>query len=121
MPIIQAYTLQGTIIEKAKWEIPNFENLKENQHLQINFKFDDKKLSYYLGKNNMIIEKDKNKNNYSINLTFQISSFRHLLIPPNSLESMVIITAINRTNESILLYLMDKDKCDPRFINLVNQ
>lgn len=119
MPIIQVHSLQGTIIEKAKWEVPSFENLKENQYLQINFKFDDKNLSRYLGKNNMIIEKDKN--DYSINLTFQISGFRHLLTQPNSLESMMIITAVNRTIESILLYIIDKDKCDPRFISLVNQ
>ncbi|HED38483.1 MAG TPA: hypothetical protein ENI76_09625 [Ignavibacteria bacterium] len=124
MPQIRAITINGKLIEKAKWEVNTISNMREGQSLQISITVNDDKLINLCGKQNSIdcvIEKEEDGSHYVV-LTMKIMSFRHMLDHSTSeLDSQVYLSPINRAVEEILTFLLDKEKCNPKFIEILKQ
>jgi hypothetical protein len=121
MPIIQAVTISGRFINKAKWEVDTLANLREGHNIQVSLPVKDKNLISFLTKSNKInhtLEKIGNK--FSVILTMKLTQFRHMLdTNPLDFQSMAVVTPLDRTIEGILLYLLSKNECDPRFVALI--
>jgi hypothetical protein len=115
--------MNGGIIEKAKWEVDTLENLREGHWIQFSFNIeeDPNLISYVSKRSNIdcVVEKT-DKGQYSIVLTGVIKTFRHM-VDASKLESMVTVIPVNRAIENVLLYILDKDQCDPKFIALLRQ
>jgi len=116
MPIIQAMTISGRLIEKAKWEVNTLENVREGQVIQINIPVKEPNMIKYLSKTtDTVLDKDGKK--YSVNLSVTITGFRHLYEPSQKqIQSMITVIPINRTVEQILVHLLDKNNSDPKFV-----
>lgn len=123
MPIIQFTKINGSIIEKASWKVDNISNLREGHFIQFNFniKEDTNLISYISKRSNIdcVVEKS-DTGQYSIILTGIIKAFKHM-IDNSKLESMVTVIPINRAVENVLLFITNKDQCDPKFVALLKQ
>lgn len=123
MSIIQFIKINGGIIEKAKWEIDTLANLREGHFIQFNFNIEEdvNLISYVSKRSNIdcVIEKT-DKGQYSVVLTGIVKAFRHML-DASKLESMVTVVPANRAVENVLLYVVDKNQCDPKFVALLRQ
>lgn len=122
MPLIQATTIGGKLVKGAKWEILTLSNMREGQSLHISIPVKDKKLIHFLGKQTgmeCVLEREENKDHYVV-LTMKIMSFRHMLDHSTSeLDSQVYVSPINRTVEEVITFLLDEEKCNPKFIELL--
>jgi hypothetical protein len=124
MPVIQATTINGSIIERAKWEVKTLGDLREGHNIQVSLPVTDKNVIEYMSKgvhprNECVLEKDKS--GYSIILTVKVMEFRHMLDTPSDLQSMVNVVPVNRVVEGILTFLLGRDLCDPRFLSLITK
>jgi hypothetical protein len=119
--IIQATSLDGKIISAARWEVPNIVNLREGHNFQISILTKDTKLLGYIGKQSgSDIAVDHNQDEYSVILGCVVKQIRHLLeTGTKQLESMAVIVPASRVVEGIIIYIMARDKCDPRFVKLI--
>ena len=119
--IIQVTSLSGQIISAAKWEVQNIINLREGHNFQISILSKDAGLLGYISKQTGgDITVDHHKDVYSVILNCIVKQIRHLLeANTKQLESMAVVMPANRIVENVLIYLMARDKCDPRFIKLV--
>lgn len=119
--ILQAQTISGNLIEGGRWEVEFPAGLQEGQHFSLNLPVTDPHLIRYLSKVSSIdcvLDKDGNK--FSVSLSCPIRRVRHMVsTTTGEVESMGILVPINRTIESVLLFVIAPNKCDPRFIRLV--
>lgn len=118
VPILQAVSISGRIIQTAKWDVKTVENIREGQSLQINIEIEDQPLINYLSKNTMAREiLDKDGKQYSVNLKMVVKEFKHMFeIESRDIQSMVLLVPNNRTVEQVLIYLLDRENIDPRFM-----
>lgn len=123
MPIIQATTIGGKLIERGRWEVSTLENTREGHALQlsVNVESKEKNLLKFLGKQesaDCVLEREGKS--YYVVLTFQIMRYKHLLDHEKmSLQSMAFVVPINRTVEQVLTYMLDRDQCNPKFVELL--
>jgi hypothetical protein len=119
--IIQVTSLDGKIISSARWEIQSIVNLREGHNFQISILTKDTKILGYIGKlNNTDLSVDHNKDIYSVILNCVVKQIRHLLeTSTKQLESLAVVMPASRMVESVIVYMMSQDKCDPRFVKLV--
>ena len=120
MFVIQAATIGGRIVEKARWEIPNVSAYQEGQTMQVNVPTKDSNLLHYVakqGRTDCAVERDDRG---SVNLTFVVKQIRHMLEASNgNVDTMVVIVPVTRPVEHILLYVMDREHCDERVVRAV--
>lgn len=118
--MIQAATINGRIIDKARWEIQNVSAFQEGQTMQVNVPTKDANLLHYVakqGRADCMVERDDRS---SVNLTFVVKQIRHMLEASNGgVDTMVVIVPITRPVEHVILYVMDTEKCDERFVRAV--
>lgn len=124
MPIIQGTTIGGRFLTKAKWEVKSLSDLKEGQNIQVSIPVEDADLIAYMAKSGpkqeCVMEKDGKK--HWVILTTRVMQFKHMLEHESSeLQSMVLVVPMNRTVESFLIYLLDREQSDPRFLSLIGQ
>lgn len=107
------------MIEKAKWEVNTLTNLQVGHQIQISLPTKDPNLISYIAKiksSDCAIE--KNGNEFAVIMTCLVKHFRHML-DEGKLDSMAVLIPINRTVESIMIYIIEPEKCDSRFVNIV--
>lgn len=119
MPTIQASTLSGAMVESGLWRVKSV-NMQVGHMVQINFLSDDTKLFEYVKKQQRFEcmgEYDEKGGNHTITLAFKVKTVRHMFDTKTSnVDSMVVITPMDRYVEQVMIYLLDRKKCDPRFI-----
>jgi len=122
MPAIQVTTISGKLIEKARLEVETLSNMREGQNLQISIAVKDKNLIHFLGKQTgmeCVLEREEDKSHYVV-LTMKIMHFRHMLdYSTGELDSQVYVSPASRTVEEVLTYLLDRDKCNPKFVEML--
>jgi hypothetical protein len=122
MPSIKINKLNGGLIQGADWPVETLGNLREGHPVQVSIDInEDSLLIPYLTKRkdiNCVLERIDGK--YSIIVTCVIKAFRHML-DREGLDSMAIAVPLDRTIEGALIYTLDTDKSDPKFINLLKQ
>ena len=124
MFIIQAISLTGKIVEKARWEVaPTF--LTEGQTIQVNIPIDDADAMKFIatqGKQECSVEREGEERRGSANLTFVIKQVRHMLeTEPVGMDTMVTVMPLNRTVDQVMLYIFDSSRCDERFMKAIRQ
>lgn len=124
MPAIQATTISGKLIDGARWDVGTLSDMREGQNLQISIPVGDKNLIHFLGRQNgmdCVLEREADKSHYVV-LTMRIMQFRHMLDHGSgSLDSQAYVTPINRTVEEVLTFILDKDKCNPKFVEMLRK
>lgn len=124
MPIVlQVATLQGKTVEGGRWEVPSVPGLGEGQSFALSFPTKDKQLVAYLMKaqsGDCAVDRDKGE--YSVSLSFQVRRIRHMLtVGTEKLDTMAILTPVNRSVELVLQYLVDPKKVDQKFFKTVRE
>jgi hypothetical protein len=133
--IVQFVRINGVAIENARWKINSLESLRTGDKIQFSFNIDDDTniIQYIAKRANMdcVVERteipndDKKRFQYSIILTGMIESIRHMIDTSvfsngeHQIESMVTVVPFNRTIENVITYILDRDKCDRKFIALL--
>lgn len=124
MPLlIQAKTISGTLIENATWKIVGSHSIREGQSIYLELETKDIKIVNWVAKLKSVdcnVERDEeNKEKFYIIASYSILEIKHML-SDKKLETMVHIVPMNRTIESVTLYILDRGKCNPRFIKSLN-
>jgi hypothetical protein len=119
--IIQTTTIGGTIIDKARWEIKDQSLIREGHGVYLEFPISDEKLiSYISNLKSTDCNIDKEEKIYTVVLNCLVKNIKHMLNTQNgNMETMIITIPSNRVVESVLLYILDPKKCDPKFIKLI--
>lgn len=122
--IIQATTISGTIVEKARWQVPNLSNVAINHSIQWSFPVSDPNLISNIRKQSKphcVV--DKNEAGHYAVLTFIVKQMRHMIDVTkdgsSGFETMCIIVPIDRYVEAVMLYLFAPNQCDKRFMESV--
>lgn len=124
MPIIlQVHALNGKTIEGARWEVPSIAGLQEGQSFAFSFPTKDKQLVAYLTKAQSaecMVDRERGEN--SVILSFNVRRIRHMLpVGTKTVETMAMLTPVNRSVELVLQYVLDPRKVDPKFIKMVRE
>jgi len=124
MPIVlQVTTLQGKTLEGGRWELENVPGLQEGQSFALTFPTKDKQLVAYLLKvQNSDCMVDRDQGEYSVMLSFSVRRIRHMLSTGTSkLDTMAVLTPVNRNVELVMQYLVDPKKVDQKFFKTVRE
>jgi hypothetical protein len=123
MPTIQVTSIGRKLIENASWKVKSLEGLSVGQYLTVNVPLVDEALIKAIGKMKAnLLEKEDD--GYSITLTFLVDKFTHMLelksdMSLDKMDGMAWIVPMDRTVESIILYLFNPELCDPKFLALI--
>ena len=120
MASIQATTIGGSIIEKARWEVPNLDSVQTGHMLAVCLNSDDKSLLASIKKHNKTecsLDQSEDGRNV-IMATFLVKQIRHMIDGAN-FDTMCIVVPTSRYVEQVTLYLLDPSKCDKRFVGTV--
>jgi len=115
MPIVlQVATLQGKTLEGGRWELENVPGLQEGQSFALSFPTKDKQLVAYLMK--------VQNGDCAVALSFQVRRIRHMLtVGTEKLDTMAVLTPVNRNVELVVQYLVDPKKVDQKFFKMVRE
>lgn len=121
--VVQIATLNGRTVEGARWELPSVPGLQEGQSFALSFPTKDKQLVAYLTKaSNSDCMVDKDASGYNVMLSFTVRRIRHMLaVQTKHLDTMTVITPVNRSVELVLQYLIDPKKVDQKFYKMVRE
>lgn len=104
--------------------MPTLADMREGHQLGLSIDISDKKLLQFLSKYDgmdCVLERKDDGGHYAV-VTLQVMRFKHMLDHgPSALSSMAFVVPINRTVEHVVTYLLDRKKCDPRFLDLVKK
>lgn len=121
MSFVQASTISGAIIEKARWEVQSLSNVQAGDVMTVCLNSEDKNLLTHIrkqAKTECYLDKSDDGRS-SIVATFVVKQIRHM-IDGQSFETMCIVTPASRHVEQIVLFLLDPEKCDRRFVEAVH-
>lgn len=123
MPTIQVTSIGRKLIENASWKVKSLEGLSVGQVLSVNVPLVDEALIKVIGKMKASLL-EKEDDGYSVTLTFLVDKFTHMLeLKPDmsldKMDGMAWVVPVDRTVESIILYLFNPELCDPKFLALV--
>lgn len=125
MATLQGYTINGAIIESARWPVDSLQNIHIDDVIHVSLQSSDKELLTWISsKSNreLGVEKPKDSKEYSVILPLRIARFKHLLESnSNTIESMAQVIPTNRDAELILIYILDFKNSDPRFKEIVKK
>lgn len=121
--VLQIHALNGKTVEGGRWEVPSVVGLQEGQSFAFSFPTKDKQLVAYLTKaQNADCMVDREKGEYSVILSFNVRRIRHMLaVGTSRVETMAMLTAVNRSVELVLQYLIDPKKVDQKFVKMVRE
>lgn len=123
MIVLQVHALSGKTVEGGRWEVPDVPGLQEGQSFALSIPTKDRHLTAYLVKSktaDCIVDKDKN--DYSVILSFQVRRIRHMLaVGMKKVDSMAVIVPVNRSVELVLQYMLNPAKVDPKFFKVVSE
>jgi len=122
MATIQATTIGGVIIDKARWDVPSLVSVQIGHTLALCLNSDDKSLLANVrkqAKTECSIDRAED-GRCSIVATFLVKQIRHM-IDAGNFDTMCIVVPISRYAEQIVLYILDPAKCDKRFQEAIRQ
>ena len=121
--VLQVATLSGKTVEGARWQVPDVHGLQENQSFALSFPTKDKQLVAYLTKvPTSECSVDREKGDYSVQLSFQVRRIRHMLtVNSSKVDTLAMLTPMNRSVEAVLQYLINPAKVDPKFVKAVRE
>jgi hypothetical protein len=120
MSKIQAVTVNGAIIDKGCWEI--LTNTMQVGHIvDVCLYTRDKNLLSHVKKHAKTgcDVGTENEKTYVV-VTFTVEKIRHM-VDESNFESMYMVVPVNRFVEQTILYLLDPEKCEPKFAEAVRQ
>lgn len=122
MVTIQATTIGGSIIDKARWEVPSINSVQVGHTLSICLNSDDKNLLTHIRKQEKTeCSLDRAEDGkYTIVVTLVVKQVRHML-DASKFDTMCIVVPMSRHVEQVILYLLDPSQCDKRFAGIVRQ
>lgn len=118
--IIQATTISGKIIDGARWSVQQA-FFARGQKVTVELPTKDGPLLGYLSKHmNNDCMLDGGKGHYSVVMACVVGEVRHMVnVADSTVDTMVVISPMNRIVEHVLQYILTPSKCDPRFIRAV--
>jgi hypothetical protein len=121
--VLQVATLSGKTMEGARWEVPSVQGLQEGQSFALSFPTKDKQLVTYLSKTPVSeCSIDREKGEYSVQLSFQVRMIRHMLSVNNSkVDTLAVLTPVNRNVELVTQYLINPARVEPKFVKMVRE
>lgn len=122
MPFLQVSTISGQIIENSRFEVDDLSSLKEEHKIQMCFQLKDSGLINWLKSQKEIagVHIDKIDKEYEITFDFVVMKFIHVYEEKtNRLESQASLKPADRNVEMIYTFLKDKNKCNPKFKEIV--
>lgn len=121
--VLQIHATNGKTVEGGRLEVPDVIGLQEGQSFAISFPTKDKQLIAYLVKaQNSDCMVDREKGEHSVMLSFQVRRIRHMVtVGSPKVDTMAILTPVNRSVELVLQYLLDPKKVDQKFVKIVRE
>lgn len=110
----------------AKWRTESLSGVSVGHTIHVSLAFQDEALVRAIGKqagsSRSVLEKEED--GYSVTLSFVVERFTHMVEAvagsgEASVDSMVWLKPVDRMMEMILLYLLETDACDPKFVQSV--
>jgi hypothetical protein len=124
MATVQATNIGGVIVPGAHWKVKSLGNISAGDVVKVNLVFEDEKLEKYLSRisvQEVTYEREDDEQS-SVTLGFMVERFTHFLdqaAEEPDIESMAWLKPMNRTVEAIILFLLDRENCDPKFLSLI--
>jgi len=124
MATIQATNIGGVIIPNAHWRVKSLGSMSAGEVVRVSVAFDDEKLGKYLSRASTqeVAYEREEEGQDSVVLGFVMERFSHFLdqsAEEPDVESIAWIKPMNRTVEAIIIYLLDRENCDPRFLAMI--
>lgn len=118
--VIQTMTMSGRIVEGARWVV-DLPWIQEGHTVSLNLPVKDPALIGYVSKQrNLDCVVDREGAAYNISLSCKVLRLRHMVnTSAGTTESLAYITPASRLVESVLTYMLQPAKCDPRFMAAV--
>lgn len=118
--IIQATTIGGEIIEKARWELPMLGSIQIGHTVSICLNSSNRNLLSHVrkqAKTECCVDKREDGSLYIV-VEFTVKQIRHMIDEKES-ETMCVLVPVNRYVEQVVLYVFDVGKCNGRFVAAV--
>lgn len=125
MATVQATNIGGVIIPRAHWKVKSLGSISAGDVVRVNITFSDEKLEKYLSRasaQEVTYEREEEDEASSVTLGFMVERFTHFLdqsAEEPDIESMAWLKPMNRTVEAIVIYLLDRENCDPKFLSAI--
>lgn len=123
--IIQATTLSGNIVDHARWEVNNGNQIQEKQIISVNMEVKETNLVSFLkkiGKRQSFLPSGTSldEDEKLVTVSFEIRQIRHMInTASKKLNTLAIVVPVNRTAEQTMLFILDQGKCDKKFVEAV--
>lgn len=124
MATVQATNIGGVIIPRAHWKVKSLGSISAGDVVRVNMTFSDEKLERYLSRTSAqeVTYEREDDEACSVTLGFMVERFTHFLdqaAEEPDIESMAWLKPMNRTVEAIVIYLLDRENCDPKFLAVI--
>jgi hypothetical protein len=117
--IIQAMTMSGHAVEGARWEADFSVPPAVGHSVQVNSPTDDRELMAYSPKllaHGVVLDGSK-EDGWTITFTCAVKAVKHMIeTGKDSVQTMVVIVPENRASEQVMMYLLDRKRCDSAFM-----
>ena len=116
--IIQATTMSGHAVEGARWDVDFSIPPSVGHSVQVNIPTDDKELMAYSPKmvaHGVVLDGSK-EDGWTITFTCTVKAVKHLIeVNGGIVQTMVVIIPEGRASEQVMIYLLDRKRCDSTF------
>jgi hypothetical protein len=124
--IVQATTMRGDLVEKARWPVNDLLAVQEGQRILVNFSSRDKNIISYISRQQssdcMLDTQGNQKGETTVILGFRVQEIRQMIDAKTSkVDSMVIVTPANKVVEAAMMFMLQPEKCDPRFLGMLKE
>lgn len=106
------------MIEGGRWRVENVD-MQIGHMVQVNLKTSDRKLLKYVQKQAKFecMGEQGDDGDHTITVAFKVKTVRHMFdVKTSHMDTMVVISPMDRHVEQVTMYLLDRKKCDPRFV-----
>lgn len=126
MIIIQSTTMRGDLVERGRWPVEDLLSAQEGQKILVNFTSKDKNIISYVSRQQsgdcMVDTQGNQKGETTIILGFRIQEIRQMIDAKTSkVDSMVMITPANKVVEAAMMFILQPERCDPRFLGMLKE
>ena len=117
--IIQAMTMSGHAVEGARWDVDFSVPPGVGHSVQVNVPTDDRELMAYSPKmtaHGVVLDGSK-EDGWTITFTCTVKTIKHLIeANGGAVQTMIIVIPEARASEQVMMYLLDRKRCDSAFI-----
>lgn len=116
MSVIQAVTISGEMIEKARWEVASLAEVHPGDAMAVSVGQPAKELVAHVqkqGKAECSVDA-LDGGQVCVTVAFSVHQVRHM-VDESGMASMCLIVPASRYAEQVLLYAMAPNRCDRRF------